>query len=86
MKKASKRKVDEDMLPEYDFSKAVRGRYAGKFNRESKITIRDSSGRIVKVTTVGEAISPHWAPSSRPARSAAKARKRNRIQKSRSAD
>ena len=34
MKKASSRKaraVREDMLPEYDFSKGVRGKYAARF-------------------------------------------------------
>jgi hypothetical protein len=31
MRKASKAKADPDMLPEYDFSKGVRGKYAARY-------------------------------------------------------
>ncbi|MGH9531028.1 MAG: hypothetical protein ACRD2Q_01460, partial [Terriglobales bacterium] len=65
----------------------VRGRYAGKFSRSSRITLRDRSGRIVGVTTVGEALSSRLTRSAKPARSATKTHKRTKVtQKSRSAD
>jgi len=87
MKKADRKNAaGSELLRDFDFGKAVRGRYAGKFNRDSKVTLRDSSGRIIRVTTVGEASSPQLAPSGKPARSALKGRKRSRIQRSRSAD
>lgn len=39
MKKASRPKADEDMLPEYDFSGGVRGKYAKRFPRGVKIAV-----------------------------------------------
>ncbi|MGH9671152.1 MAG: hypothetical protein ACRD3A_13705 [Terriglobales bacterium] len=51
MKKASRRKVEEDMLPEYDFSKAVRGKYygrAGKGARVSATVSRRAPGKAVR--------------------------------------
>ena len=38
MKKALRRKVEEDMLPEYDFSKAVRGKYYGRTGKRTRVS------------------------------------------------
>ena len=38
MKKASKH---EDMLPEYDFSKGVRGKYAKRYHQGSNVIVLD---------------------------------------------
>jgi hypothetical protein len=37
----AKRPADVDMLPEYDFSKAVRGKYYARFNRSSNVVVLD---------------------------------------------
>jgi hypothetical protein len=39
MKKATKRKVDQDILDEYDFSKGVRGKYARRYAEGSNIVV-----------------------------------------------
>ena len=36
-----KRAADVDMLPEYDFSKAVRGKYYERFHRSSNVVVLD---------------------------------------------
>lgn len=45
MKKSSRH--DDDMLPEYDFTGAVRGKYYGKLTRESKVIVigKPSAGK-----------------------------------------
>lgn len=39
MSKAKKDPIDDDMLPEYDFTNAVRGKYAERYNRETNIVV-----------------------------------------------
>lgn len=39
MKKASRKRADPDMLPEYDFSKGVRGKYAARFAEGTNIVL-----------------------------------------------
>jgi hypothetical protein len=39
MKKATKRKVDQDMLDEHDFSKGVRDQYARRYVAGRKIVV-----------------------------------------------
>ena len=38
MKKISK---NDDMLPEYDFSKGIRGKYAGRYHQETNVVVLD---------------------------------------------
>ena len=58
MRKKRSREKAEDvyLMREFDFRKAVRNPYAGKVNHRTRITLRDRSGRVVRVTTVGEAL------------------------------
>jgi hypothetical protein len=39
MKKASKAKSDDEMLPEYDFSKGVRGKYAKRYAEGTNVIV-----------------------------------------------
>ena len=39
MPKAKKERQDDDMLPEYDFTNAVRGRYAERYNEKTNIVV-----------------------------------------------
>ena len=39
MKKASRRKVEKEMLKEYDFSNGVRGKYAERFAKGSNVVV-----------------------------------------------
>ncbi len=39
MKKAAKAKRDPDMLPEYDFSQGVRGKYAKRYAEGTNIVV-----------------------------------------------
>jgi hypothetical protein len=39
MKKAAKAKPDPDMLPEYDFSQGVRGKYAQRYAEGTNIVV-----------------------------------------------
>lgn len=39
MKKAVKRRLDPDMLDEYDFSKGVRGKYAKRYTEGTNIVV-----------------------------------------------
>jgi hypothetical protein len=41
MRKARHRIEAEDMLPEYDFSKGVRGKYVGRFTRDTIMVVLD---------------------------------------------
>jgi hypothetical protein len=36
-----KRASDKDMLPEYDFSAGVRGKYVGRFSKGSNVVVLD---------------------------------------------
>jgi len=42
MKKAKTLAADDDMLPEYDFSGAVRGKYYERFRQSSNVVVLDS--------------------------------------------
>ncbi len=39
MPKAKKDTIDEDMLPEYDFTNAVRGKYAERYHQKTNIVV-----------------------------------------------
>lgn len=39
MKKATKRPADDEMLPEYDFSKGVRGKYAKRYAEGTNVVL-----------------------------------------------
>jgi hypothetical protein len=39
MKKVTKRSSDDEMLPEYDFSKGVRGKYAKRYAEGSNVVL-----------------------------------------------
>ena len=41
MKKSKKKDVTSEMLPEYDFSEGVRGKYASRFAEGSNVVILD---------------------------------------------
>ena len=41
MKKANRPNADEEMLPEYDFSGAVRGKYYERFRQSSNVVVLD---------------------------------------------
>ena len=41
MKKAKTVPADDDMLPEYDFSGAVRGKYYERFHQSSNVVVLD---------------------------------------------
>jgi len=41
MKKTSRKRSKNEMRPEYDFSKAVRGKYAGRLRRTTKLVALD---------------------------------------------
>ena len=49
-----KKPADVDMLPEYDFSKAVRGKYYARFNRSSNVVVLDDD--IAKLFPNAEAV------------------------------
>ena len=42
MKKATSKKRVPEMLPEYDFSKGVRGKYAKRYAKTTKVVMLDS--------------------------------------------
>ena len=47
MSKASPEQLeDDDMLPEYDFSKGVRGKYAAAYRQGYRIVIRRTDGTV----------------------------------------
>ena len=41
MKKVRPRHEPEEMLPEYDFSRGVRGKYAGRFTKDTIMVVLD---------------------------------------------
>lgn len=41
MRKARSRRESEEMLPEYDFSSGTRGKYAGRFTRDTIMVVLD---------------------------------------------
>jgi hypothetical protein len=41
MKSARSKREPEGMLPEYDFSKGVRGKYAGRFTKDTIMVVLD---------------------------------------------
>ena len=41
MRKARSGRESEEMLPEYDFSRGVRGKYAGRFTRDTIMVVLD---------------------------------------------
>lgn len=41
MRKARFRRQSEEILPEYDFSAGVRGKYAGRFTRDTIMVVLD---------------------------------------------
>jgi hypothetical protein len=50
----AKRAADVDMLPEYDFSKAVRGKYYARFNQSSNVVVLDDD--VAKLFPNAEAV------------------------------
>ena len=58
MKKAKSPRVDEDMLPEYDFSGAVRGKYYERFRKSSNVVVLDPdvSAAFPNAASVNEAL------------------------------
>jgi len=49
-----KKAADVDMLPEYDFSKAVRGKYYERFHRSSNVVVLDDD--VAKLFPDAEAV------------------------------
>ena len=39
MRKAKKEAIDDDLLPEYDFTNAVRAKYADRYNQKTNIVV-----------------------------------------------
>ena len=58
MKKARTAPADDDMLPEYDFSGAVRGKYYERFLRSSNVVVLDPdvSAAFPNAASVNEAL------------------------------
>jgi hypothetical protein len=58
MKKAKQRGADEEMLPEYDFSGAVRGKYYERFLKSSNVVVLDPdvSAAFPSAASVNEAL------------------------------
>jgi hypothetical protein len=58
MKKAKTLAADDDMLPEYDFSGAVRGKYYERFRQSSNVVVLDSdvSKAFPNATAVNQAL------------------------------
>ena len=49
-----RKSADVDMLPEYDFSKAVRGKYYERFHRSSNVVVLDDD--VAKLFPNAEAV------------------------------
>ena len=49
-----KARIEPDMLPEYDFSGGVRGKYAARFARGTNVVILDAD--VAKVFTDSESV------------------------------
>ena len=58
MKKAKTPASDDDMLPEYDFSGAVRGKYYERFRQSSNVVVLDPdvSDAFPNASSVNEAL------------------------------
>jgi hypothetical protein len=54
MKKAVKRDSDDDMLPEYDFSKGVRGKYAKRYAEGTNVILLEPD--VAKVFKNSDAV------------------------------
>lgn len=54
MKKAIKKKSEDDMLPEYDFSKGVRGKYAKRYAEGTNVVLLEPD--VAKVFTDAAAV------------------------------
>lgn len=50
----AKKHADVDMLPEYDFSKAVRGKYYARFKQSSNVVVLDDD--VAKLFPTAEAV------------------------------
>jgi hypothetical protein len=50
----AKKDADVDMLPEYDFSKAVRGKYFARFKQSSNVVVLDDD--VAKLFPNAEAV------------------------------
>ncbi len=50
--------MDEDMLPEYDFSKGVRGKYAQRYHTRSNVVVleQDVAGQFKNSEAVNQAL------------------------------
>ena len=55
MKKAIHRERQADMLPEYDFSKGVRGKYAKRYAEGSNVVVL--SPDLAKIFRISESVS-----------------------------
>jgi len=53
-----KQYMDEDMLPEYDFSKGVRGKYAQRYHTRSNVVVleQDVAGQFKNSEAVNQAL------------------------------
>jgi hypothetical protein len=49
MKKASKKQPGDDMLPEYDFSKGIRGKHAKRYSEGTNVVLLEPD--VAKVFT-----------------------------------
>ena len=58
MKKAKSPNADKEMLPEYDFSGAVRGKYYERFRKSSNVVVLDPdvSAAFPNAASVNEAL------------------------------
>ena len=54
MKKAKRKSEDDEMRPEYDFSGAVRGKYAGRIGRKATVVILEPD--VAKVFPSSESV------------------------------
>jgi len=54
MKKAKRKQSADDLRPEYDFSKAVRGKYAGRIARKATVVLLEPD--VAKVFPSSESV------------------------------
>lgn len=92
MKKARKPAAEDDMLPEYDFTGAVRGKYYQRFRTSSNVVVLDPdvSAAFPNAASVNEALRSLAAVARRSVRVARRAstvarRPNNRMQLTKSA-
>lgn len=93
MKKAKPLAADDDMLPEYDFSAAVRGKYYQRFQQSSNVVVLDPdvSAAFPNAASVNQALRTLALVARRSARVARRAsspsrRPSNRMQRTRPAE